>query len=263
MARKITISPPLALATIMMSLALFVVPDSVMGALYADVRIGPVIALLAIATFDLRAHAGRAAIYAVASLVVVLGLVRAATLTEVWAVYSREIASIVDAISKIEPGSTLFAATSQPYPSLIVDSAERRIPWSPPLKHVASYAVLGAPVFVPMTWAEPTQQPLNVNPAYRAPYVFQGNNPRKVYDAAALPAFVKSIADNVQSGQWHGLGNVYVLVVGAEGAASGRSVPAVDVIAKGDRFTLLRLHVPEQQSQRDPRISRTLIKNAP
>jgi hypothetical protein len=262
-ARKITVSWPLALATIMMSLALFVVPDSVMGALYADVRIGPVIAFLAIATFDLRANAGRFAVYSVASVVVVLSLVRTMTLTETWGGYSSEIASIVDAIAKIEPGSTLFAATSQPYPSLIADSAERRIPWSPPLKHVASYAVLGSPVFVPMTWAEPTQQPLNVQPAYRDAYRFQGNNPRKVYDAAALPEFVKTIGDNLRNGNWRGLGNVYVLVVGAEGAASASSVPAVKVIAKGDRFALLRLVVPEHFSQREPRISRTLIKNEP
>jgi hypothetical protein len=261
--RKIAFSRPLAFATIMMSLALFVVPDSVMGALYADVRIGPAIALLAIATFDLRANAGRAAIYSVTALILVLSVVRAATLTAVWADYSREIALIVDAVTRIEPGSTLFAATSQPYPSLVADTPERRIPWSPPLKHVASYAVLGAPVFVPMTWAEPTQQPLNVRPAYRDPYSFQGNNPRKVYDAAALPDFVKTIADKVESGQWQGLGNVYVLVVGAEGAASGATIPAVDVIAKGARFALLRLHVPAHFSQRDPRISRTLIKNEP
>jgi hypothetical protein len=261
--RKITISRPLALATIMMSLALFVVPDSVMGALYADVRIGPVIALLAIAMFDLRVNPGRTAVYSLASLIVVLSVVRTVTLTETWAVYSREIASIVDAITRIEPGSTLFAATSQPYPSLVADTAERRIPWSPPLKHVASYAVLGSPVFVPMTWAEPTQQPLNVKPAYRDPYSFQGNNPRKVYDAAALPDFVKTIADNIDSGHWRGLGNVYVLVVGTEGAAAGTSVPAVDVVAKGDRFALLRLRTAAHFSQRDPRISRTLIKNAP
>ena len=241
LARKITVSPPLALATIMMALALFVVPDSLMGALYADVRIGPAIGLLAIAAFALRADTGRAAVYAVASAVVVLGLVRSVTLTECWAVYDREIASIVSSITKIEPGSTLFAATSQSYPSLIADSAERRIPWSPPLKHVASYAVLGSPVFVPMTWAEPTQQPLNVNDAYRAPYVFQGNNPRKVYDAAALPEFVKSIADNVESGQWQGLGNVYVLVVGEEGAKSALSMRSVTVVAQGDRFALIRV----------------------
>jgi hypothetical protein len=262
-ARKITISRPLALATIMMSLALFVVPDSVMGESYADVRIGPVIALLAIAAFDLRANAGRFAVYSVASAVVVLSLVRTVTLTEIWAGYSGEIGSIVNAITKIEPGSTLFAATSQPYPSLIADNAQRRIPWSPPLKHVGSYAVLGAPVFVPMTWAEPKQHVLNVRPAYLDPYSFQGNNPRKVYDGAALPEFVKTIAENVGNGNWRGLGNVYVLVVGTEGAASALSVPAANVVAKGDRFALLHLNLPEHFSQREPRISRTLIKNEP
>jgi hypothetical protein len=262
-AKKITISWPLALATIMMSLALFVVPDTVMGESYADVRIGPVIALLAIATFDLRANAERFAVYTVATAIVALSVVRTVTLTETWAGYSGEIASVVNAITKIEPGSTLFTATSQPYPTLIADNAQRRIPWSPPLKHVGSYAVLGAPVFVPMTWAEPKQHVLNVRPAFLDPYNFQGNNPRKVYDAAALPEFIKTIAEKVGNGNWRGLGNVYVLVVGTEGVGSALSLPAVNVVARGDRFALLRLNVPEHFTQRDPRMSRTLIKNEP
>jgi hypothetical protein len=252
LARKITISPPLALATIMMSLALFVVPDSVMGALYADVRIGPAIAFLAIASFDLRAHAGRPAAYVVAALVIALGAVRAVALTETWANYDHEIASIVGTLGKIEPGSTLFAATSEPYPIPIADTPERREVWSPSLKHVASYAVLGAPVFVPMTWAEPTQQPLNVKPTYKDAYRFQGNNPRKIYDASALPDFIAKIQGNVENSTWRGLGNVYVLVVGTKGVASASTVPSVTVAGKGDRFALLRLKTANQVTERAP-----------
>jgi hypothetical protein len=242
--RNLVISRPLAFASIMMSLALFVVPSSVMGALYADVRIGPVIALLIIATFDLRADAPRLASFALLATVLTLGAIRAAVLTQIWAGYDREIGSIVTAVDKIEPGSTLFAATSEDYPNLIADTPQRRAAWSPPLKHVASYAILGSPVFVPMTWAEPTQQPLLVRAAYQDAYVFQGNNPRKVYDKEALPTFIAAIEEKLESGTWSGLGNVYLLVVGSKSATSGPFPPPVVRVAEGDRFVLLRLNTP-------------------
>ena len=41
----------------MMVLAFFAVPFGVMGALYADVRLGPALALLVIAAFDIRVGA--------------------------------------------------------------------------------------------------------------------------------------------------------------------------------------------------------------
>jgi hypothetical protein len=171
--------------------------------------------------------------------------VQAAALTLTWAGYNREIASIVGAIDKLEPGSTLFTATSDRYPVLVADSAERRAVWSPPLKHVGSYAVLGSPVFVPMTWSDPTQQPLNVKTDYLDPYVFQGNNPRMVYDTAALLAFVAKIKENVENQTWRGLGNVYVLVLGSKGAKFDPLPPGVDRVTEGDRFVLFRVSMQD------------------
>jgi hypothetical protein len=239
---NLVISKSLAAASIMMGLAFFAVPSSVMGALYADVRIGPAIALLVIATFDLKRDAHRSASFAVLALVLALGAVRAGVLTKVWAGYSSQIAVIVDVIDKLEPGSTLFAATSEEYPTLIADTPQRRAAWSPSLKHVGCYAILGGPVFVPMTWADPTQQPLNVKAAYQGPYVFQGNNPRKIYDPTALPKFIATIQENVGAGNWTGLGNVYVLVIHSQGVETGPFPQSVSLVSAGNRFALLRLN---------------------
>src|SRR5580700_12110209 len=63
--RNLTVSRPLAVATIVMGLALFVVPSDIIGATYADVRLGPAIALLAIATLGVRANAPSSAANAV------------------------------------------------------------------------------------------------------------------------------------------------------------------------------------------------------
>src|SRR5262249_55590770 len=108
--RELTLSRPLAFAAAMMGLALFIVPSEVVGATYADVRLGPAIALLGIAALGLRADAPRTASYAVVALAMALGVVRAVALTTTWSGYNETIGAIVNAVAKVEPGSTLFAA---------------------------------------------------------------------------------------------------------------------------------------------------------
>jgi hypothetical protein len=238
--RYLVISRPLLFASIALSFCFFLVPSSVMGALYADVRLGPAVAILLIATLDLRFDAPKAARISVLALIMTLAVVRSVALTEIWGGYERSIKPIVEAMDRIEPGSTLFAATTQEYPRLIADSPERRAAWQPPLKHVASYAVLHAPIFVPMTWAEPTQQPLIVKPAYQAAYVFQGNNPKKVFNSASLLTLITSIQTNLKNGNWQNMGNVYLLVVDAKRLEPLRLPDSVVRIAEGDRFSLLQ-----------------------
>ena len=237
--RNLVLSRPLAVATAMMLLAFFVVPANIMGALYADVRLAPALALLAVAALDIRPGAPAAIGRVVMLLAVALGVLRAGVFTSEWKGYEAKIAPIAEAIGKIEPGSTLFAATSAPYPALIADSPERRAAWAPPLKHVASLAVLGSPVFVPMTWADPTQQPLAVRAAYRPVYDFQGN-PKKVFTPEALRKLIADV--QARRAHWPGLGPVYLLVVGS---APPPPMPAnVSYAARGSDFVLLRLAKP-------------------
>jgi hypothetical protein len=175
----------------------------------------------------------------VAVLALALGLVRAAVFLTEWKDYDAQIAPIAQAIGKIEPGATLFTATADQYPALIADTPERRALWQPPLKHVASFAVLGSPVFVPMTWADPTQQPLAVRPAYRPVYDFQGN-PKKVFTREALSGLIGDIQGNLDGGRWPELGHVYLLVVGYKRLEPLQLPASVTRAAQGDRFLLLR-----------------------
>jgi hypothetical protein len=247
--KNLSVSRPLAFASGVMLLTFIALPESVMGALNVDVRIGPALALLVIASFDIRVGAPRLARDAVVVVVLLIGIVRSVVLTTTWVGYDRDIIRpIVDAIAKLGPGSTLFAATAQEYPRLIADSPERRAVWEPPLKHVASYAVLSSPVFVPMTWAEPTQQPLLVKPPYQPPYIFQGNNPKRVYDGAAFSQVIGTIHDNVSQGTWPGIGEVYLLVVGASRLEPFQLPPSVARVAKGANFVMLQFKNPAQSA---------------
>jgi hypothetical protein len=242
---SLAFSRPLGFATVMMGFALLVLPVDIMGATYADSRLAPALALLALITPGLNPRAPRRTVNAVLGTILALAALQSAAMSGEWARYNRGIAAIVDGMKNIEPGATVFAATADSYPTLIADTPERRAAWQPSLKHVASYAVLGAPVFVPMTWAEPTQQPLNVKAGYQQPYKFQGNNPRRVYDAASLPQFIAEITNNIETGSWSGLGAVYILLVDSNKARTEPLPAFVERAAEGERFVLLRLKKPE------------------
>ncbi len=235
---NLTFSRPLAFAVGAMVLAFFVVPANVMGALYADTRLAPALALLIIAALDIRAGAPMLVSRSVLGLAVLLGVVQAGVFHVQWRGYEAVIAPITQAIEKIEPGSTLFAATTELYPAMIPDTPQKLAAWDPPLKHVASFAVLGSPVFVPMTWADPTQQPLAVKPAYRGVYDFPGH-PRKTYSSADLT----TLFTQIEAGRphWPELNHAYLLLVGNK-ALEPLPLPAgVSRAAEGERFVLLRL----------------------
>lgn len=181
---------------------------------------------------------------------VALALLRAVVLTGDWKSWEAQIAPIAAAIQKIEPGSTLFAATAEADPALIADTPARRASWQPPLKHVAAFAVLGSPVFVPMVRANPTQQPLAVRPAYWPVYLFHGQrdgegNPIRVYSRAAFARSVGQIKSNLDNRVWPDLGHVYLLLVGNKRLEPLPLPPGVSRAAQGGRFVLLRFAEPQ------------------
>ena len=206
-------SPPLLLAFLMMSLALIVLPSSIMGSHFVDIRLGPPIALLWIAAIDVKTdnvNANRL----VACLSIFLALITSNAVRHQWRDFNKQISSITQVFDKTEMGATIFNATTQPFTHLIADSAKERLAWNPPLKHIASYAVLYGPKFVPMTFVDPTKQPLNVSDKYLAVKAFQGDNPRKTLTGLELEQFLVEIRDHLQNGDWPPLENTYVFVMG-------------------------------------------------
>ena len=92
-------------------------------------------------------------------------------------------------------------------------------------------------MFVPITWADPTQQPLAVKPAYRPVYVFQGN-PKKTFTADALASLVGDI--QAHRAGWPDLGNIYLLVVGLPPEKWPALPDFVSTAAHGNNFVLLK-----------------------
>lgn len=234
----LVISKRLAAASLLLLAALVLLPESLMGATYADSRLGPAAAFLAFVSFDLKTTTSSANRIAVLAVSVVLACVRTSVVTLIWLHEEKTITPIVGAFDRIEPGSTVFAVTSDPYPRLIADTAEKRRAWDPPLKHVASYAVLHAPVFVPMIWSDPTQQPLVVRTGYRSVQEFQSNNPILLIDRSDFARFAMEFDLYLKEGHRPELRPIYVLAVGRN-LHLRASAPFRSVVS-GDRFSLLR-----------------------
>lgn len=210
---RIKISAPLRFALVMMTIAFIVLPSSIMGSHFVDVRLGPAIALLYIATIDVKVadfNANRL----IAGLAVVLAIITSTTITRQWIDFNKETSSIINVFKQTEPGATIFSATTQPFTHLIADTPVERAAWQPPLKHVASYAVLYGPKFVPMTFADLTKQPMNVSVKYRGIKDFQSDNPRKTFTGVELENYLQEIKNHLTSGVWPKLDNVYLFVMG-------------------------------------------------
>jgi hypothetical protein len=231
----------LAASTGLILLAAIALPPSLMGSLYADDRLGPAVALFALSALGLRSDAPVLTRRIVAGAAFALAALQAIVLSSAWSASDREIGSIVAALDKVPSGATLFALTAEPYPRLILDSPEKRLAWRPPVKHVASYAVLHAPVFVPMTFADPTKQPLVISPAYLGIKNFQSDNPIKVGDRQALAATLADLHDRLRSRSWPDIGAPYVLVMGRDRLEPITYPAWAEPVDRGDKFVLLRL----------------------
>lgn len=239
LSRRLVTSPSLAFAAVGILLAFLAVPGAILGGLYADARLGPALAILVLLSVDLRADVPRHVEWSVAAVALCLAGIRVAALSWTWVEYGEKITSIVRALDHVEPGGTLFAATTQTYPRLIADTSAKRAAWQPPLKHVASYAVLHAPVFVPMTWSDPAQQPLVVTAPFASVKQFQGSNPTILTSGADLRGFVTAIDVQRSQRRWPQLRPAYLLVTGPELADSARLPQSVRLIATGDNYMLL------------------------
>ena len=209
----LTISSHLMTALLMMMLAFIVLPSSLLGSSFVYVRLGPAIALLWITAIDTKAdHINTNRL--IACLAILVAVLTSTAMTSQWRDFNKETLNILRVFDKTETGATIFNATTQPFTRLIADSPERRAAWNPPLKHIVSYAVRYGPKFVPMTFVDPTKQPLNVSDKYLTVKAFQGDDPRKTRTGLELEQFLVEIRDHLQNGDWSPLKNTYAFVMG-------------------------------------------------
>lgn len=242
---RIKIAPNLLFALAMMMIAFMVLPSSLLGSSFVCVRLGPAIALLGIATLDVKAtdlNANRL----VAGLALLFAVLTSISISTQWREFNKQTSEIINVFDKTEIGATIFNATAQPFTRLIADTKERRFAWNPPLKHIASYAVLYGPRFVPMTFVDPTKQPLVVTDKYLNVKAFQGDSPRKTFTGPELENFLKEIKDNLTNGYWPPLNNVYVFVMGFDRIANSFKLSHIEkwahTVELNDDHILIKIH---------------------
>jgi len=241
LARQLAVSGPVLTAAGLLWLAFVVLPPGMLGSAFADVRLVPLAALVSLVAFAPKAAASRWAEALTLAVAVGVGGIKTVALLTDWTTHQRPIEDIVRAMDRLPAGATLFAATAAPYTGMMLTEPGVRESWHPPLKHVASYASVHRPVFVPMTFADPHKQPMVMMPQYLGIKALQGDNPFKVPAVADLQAVAARIAAQVDTPGGPELGGVYLLVVGTE---RYRTLPELDgfkVFEAGQGFTIYQL----------------------
>ena len=234
--RRVTLAPAMLAPLLLLGVTFAVMPYSLFGSLYADARLPVAILLVAIASIDLQRIAPRTML-AGAALLVLLLAGRNVAISRSWMATEAVFTRYRAAFATLPAGSTLWAATAGPYPTLAYRNAAELAMWHPPLKHVASLAAVGRDIFVPATWADPYKQPITVPPQYRVIKLLQGDNPFKTPTAEALSAVLSSIrrvrAENAAAPDF--------LVLSYPARLQGALPPGVAPVAAGPDFLLLRI----------------------
>ncbi len=225
-------------------LAFVVLPPEMLGSSFADVRLVPIAALVTLLAVAPRPGAGLWAETLVMVAALAAGGVKTWALLADWQSHQGQIDTIVQATKKLPAGSTLFAATAAPYTSMWLSAPGVRASWHPPLKHVASYASVVGPVFVPMTFADPHKQPMVMLPAYRAVKNLQGDSPFKVPRPADLVALAQRLSDAIQKADAPRLGAVFLLVVGNDRYPTQPALAGFEDFLAGEGFVIYRATAP-------------------
>ena len=201
--RSIRLSSRMCLPLAALMVLFLVMPLDLFSAQFVDIRIPIVLVFFTIASMRVENRA-------VVAILLVLLAFRSVMIAADWKRYDAVYAQYMAAFSKMSDGGALFTATAQPPPSSIREWIAH---WQPPTSHIASLAVLEKEVFVPGTWAHPSQQPITVSPRFQAMYSFQDHDPLRFESVADLERITRRIAAlNAEAGGTHS----YLLLLAAD-----------------------------------------------
>jgi len=164
---------------------------------------------------------------------------RAAAFSAIWSTYEGIGDQYMAAFRALPRPATLYVAFGEKSPVLRKHLGLWSDRWNPPLKHVVSLASLAGDIYVPATWAHPSQQPIVVRERYRASYQLQGANPIAISRADDLLLLVKRIRIAHHAGA-HPPGSVLILLLYPGAVENIASFPGAP-IASGQGFIVLNL----------------------
>jgi hypothetical protein len=237
MSGTIRIAREMWFALALVCIAFLVAPTGIMGALLLDARLPVAIAFIAVASTRVSVSvvaAQRVLVFMTATLLIF----RAVVLATSWIGFDKTEREFLAAFDQLPAGSTLFVATGGPMPSLLFDDETSLSLWSPPLKHIASLVTLLKPIFVPATWADPTQQPIAIATRYLATKQLQGNNPIRLVTAADLERLMSEIDETQRKVDRNH--SAYLLLL-YPGGAFDEFLKDTTRIASGSTFVLLAI----------------------
>ncbi len=160
---------PASLLAILLLLALTAVaPFMAKGGSHLDSRFPVMIGLLLFAGFDPRLprRLARIAALAVAGLLVL----RMGVVGQVWSGHAADLAQLRASIAAIDPGSRVLVASAEreATPAYWARSPRSRVitRFSTAFNHLGALVVLERRAFIPLLFAEPSQQPIRLRPPY-------------------------------------------------------------------------------------------------
>lgn len=212
-----------------LALVFIAAPLSAHYGAFIDTRIPIFACLAALALTDIEVRKAQMA-RLVSGLIIGAAALRTAAVAFSWHASQPQIKELVGALRTLPYGSVLFAASTDPAPSILNFWHEN---WAPPIWQAASYASLGRDVFVPAIWAHPAQQPITVRAQFLPAYLKQQNGPTAVSTPQELrraAAHFSSLAKGERG---------YLLVLGDP--AGPLASADLKQVARGRRFAIVAL----------------------
>ena len=165
--RHAVLAPGIWLAMLLLALLFLAAPTSIKGASFVDVRLPLMIALLLFGGLQPNFQRREAMVAAV--IVTGLLVIRTGYISSDWIAHRRDLADLRRAIAPLPPLSRVLVASSVVGTALYDEVPSRLLPGMYRLdRHLGALVAIERHGFWPLMFADPTQQPVEVKPPYRA-----------------------------------------------------------------------------------------------
>lgn len=150
-----------------LAIAFVLAPSSIKKGTFIDVRLALMIGLVVFASMDPRLGRREAAVVGVL-FAALIGL-RSFYISSTWIGHRADLADIRAAIASVAPGQKVLVARGQPGNVLETPKPARALPRVYRLDgHLGALLAIERKAFWPLMFADPSQQPLDILPPYRA-----------------------------------------------------------------------------------------------
>ncbi|SEH96917.1 hypothetical protein [Tardiphaga sp. OK245] len=183
--RQAVVAPGVVLVLAALGIVYVVMPSSIKGGTFADVRLALIMGLTLFAGVQPR-FTKRAGLLASVSVALVIA-VRVGSVSADWAAHSDDLADLRAAIAPVMPGDRVLVAHQQHGSNTRVEKAERALPGFYRLDdHISALLLIERRAFWPQLFADPAQQPIDI---------------KSPFDSMANPLMAPALWSSLQADQ--------------------------------------------------------------